>query len=84
MCAGAAPTLVAQDSPPSADQTSAYARALEGTLERIRERVGQNVDIWKDRSSWENAWVAQSDHFAVRTTLSYGFGMHVANGWHRG
>ncbi len=81
LCAGAATTLMAQEPPPPlAGQTSAYARALQGTLDRVRERVGKTVDIWKDRSTWENAWVAQTDHFAVRTTRSYGFGMKMAEG----
>jgi hypothetical protein len=57
-----------------------YVRALDGALEQVREQVGTSIDIWEDHSTWETAWVVESDYFSVRTTLGYGFGMEVARG----
>ena len=68
VCAGA---LEAQDG--SAGKVlHGYVRALEGALNRVHERVGQNLDVWEDHSTWENAWVVETDYFSVRTTRSRG------------
>ena len=56
------------------------ARALDRAVQRMHRSLAPQLDIWTDHSKFENAWVASSEHFTVRTTLSHGLAADVARG----
>ncbi|MFH0946605.1 MAG: hypothetical protein V2A76_15535 [Planctomycetota bacterium] len=56
------------------------ARSLDSALHRARTRLERKADLFKDHSSWENAWVVESSHYQVRTTHSRYLGEQIAAG----
>ena len=66
--------------PPSSEGKPAAAGRdpLARALARVQQRLARTQDVWQDHSAWENAWVAKTDHFAVRSTASYGFAHRLA------
>lgn len=65
----------------SGDQPQSLAKRIVGrAVERMHERVTEKLDVWEDHSTFENAWVATTDHFSVHTTTSYGEGKDIATG----
>ncbi len=67
----------AQDKPPA--PATPFRSVLDASIERTRPDTAKD-DIWQDRTTWENAWRAQSAHVEVRTTKSHGFARSLANG----
>lgn len=58
---------------------SPFREALERALAEQSAKLA-DLEIWEDHSTWENAWVATSLHYEVRTTHSYGLALDLANG----
>ena len=56
-----------------------YREALDRALTDERAKVAE-TEIWTDHSTWENAWVATSTHYEVRTTQSFGLARDLAGG----
>jgi hypothetical protein len=46
----------------------------------MHRQLTQKLDVWADHSTFENPWVARSEHFVVRTTKSYGLAADLARG----
>src|SRR6185295_16894325 len=54
--------------------------ALDRALRRTGEEIARKTELFEDHSSWDRAWVAESDHFAVRTIESWFLAHDVAAG----
>ncbi len=59
---------------------AAQQRAIDRAVERAHDARTKQLDIWEDHSTFENAWLAETEHFAVRTTASYGLARDLAAG----
>ena len=59
---------------------SVSKRVLERAVDRMHEKLTGRLDIWEDHSSFDNPWIASTDHFSVYTTKSYGQGKDIATG----
>lgn len=57
-----------------------YQRAMRRTLDDAQERLAESVDLYQDRSTWENPWVITTRRYEVRTTESFAFGNRIAQG----
>jgi len=58
----------------------AYARSVRRELDGAQARLQQGIELFQDRSTWENPWVLRTKHYEVRTTESYAFGNDLARG----
>jgi len=64
----------------TAQTDTSLTAILDAAIVRTNRNLQAATDIWVDHSRWENAWVAQSPHYEVRTTRSYALGMQTATG----
>lgn len=55
-----------------------YGRALTRALDAAQADLLAGIQLWKDHSRWEDPWVAESEHYTVRTTASYALGAKIA------
>ncbi len=65
----AIPALHAQDPSP-----------LDRVLDDVQRRVERDTEILEERTTWETAWVARSEHYEVRSLHSYGLAKQIADG----
>ena len=56
------------------------AAALDRALQRAAAEIARRTELYEDHSTWENAWVVESDHYIVRTTASWFLAKDVASG----
>ena len=79
VCAGA----LAQDSGRStAKVPTAFDSivALDRALRKTTDEIGRTTELYEDHSTWENAWLVDSEHFTVRTVDSWFLASDVAAG----
>jgi len=53
-------------------------RAIARTLDRLQSAAAQ-TDLYVDHSTWADPWIVKTDHFEVRTTASYAYGLDLAS-----
>jgi hypothetical protein len=63
-----------------ANARRAFDRSIRRELDGAQARLQQGVELFQDRSTWENPWVITTKHYEVRTTESYAFGNDLAGG----
>jgi len=56
------------------------APALDRALRRTGEEIAKSTELYEDHSTWEKAWVADSDHYTVRTVDSWFLAHDLAAG----
>ncbi len=49
---------------------SVYERVVRSALERSQAAARSELELWVDRSQWENAWEVATEHFRVRSNAS--------------
>jgi len=59
---------------------SPYERALRKSVRRAQLELQRELDLWEDHSSWDDPWIARSEHYEVRTTHSRGLARDLARG----
>jgi len=67
-------------STPALASEGPYERVLGRALERAQGRLIAETVVWRDHSTWPNAWVVRSAHFEVRTTHSRKLGQQLTQG----
>jgi hypothetical protein len=65
-------TLVEQEGP--------YERALQRALEQAQAGLIAEIEVWRDHSTWPDAWVVRSEHYELRTTHSRALGVQLTQG----
>jgi hypothetical protein len=54
--------------------------ALDRALRRTGEEIARTTELFEDHSTWEKAWLAESDHYTVRTIDSWFLANDLATG----
>jgi hypothetical protein len=53
---------------------------VQRAIDRTHRGICKDLDVWQDHSQWENAWVARTPHFTVRTTKSHALARELGTG----
>jgi hypothetical protein len=61
---------------PSGDSVPALDRALQ----RAAAEIARRTELYEDHSTWDKAWVVDSEHYEVRTVESFFLANDVATG----
>lgn len=64
---------------PSPRAERAFDRVMRRALAAAQAELQAEVVLGEERTSWENAWVARSAHYEVRTLESYGLAKKLAD-----
>lgn len=78
-CAGALvllPAPAARAGSGAADSAAALDRALR----RTGEEIARTTELYEDHSTWEKAWIVETDHYSVRTIESRFLAADIAAG----
>ena len=56
------------------------SQLLRDTSAAAQRRIEREIDVWQDHSSWDDPWIARTEHYEVRTTKSRLEALEVARG----
>ena len=59
--------------------TALYERVMERALSQAETDLLAGKDFWVDHSTWSNAWLVESEHYSVRTTVNRYVAQKIAN-----
>src|SRR5262249_43535013 len=54
--------------------------ALDRAIKRSADEIARKTELYEDHSTWEKAWVVDSEHYRVRTTDSYALARDLGAG----